>query len=380
MKKIFTLLTALMALGSLQLWGQSTMVVNKTDGTQIEIRVAEIENITFPSDDRTFVKLGYEGYWLHPEQWVQLEAVCTSMSGEEKYADITWKTTDATVATVDEDGVVTGVGDGTCKVLAVTDDATADITISVTSKTMIDIKVDEIGNQAISYTITPADASLRYWYDERVMHGDLSVDKMDQYGSMEQNIYHFARDWWDFCGSMYGMTWIDFMNQYGLYDDPVVHETATKLLPGSEYAIFAMALNEDGTLASPVEVKVVSTTAPERSDITFEVSIDEVTRTKGTFTITPSNDDPYFVAVQSGPKFVNYYIENQAIDVMIDKLTTSYTPDLYPESYCKGKVTRSSDDYLSALRTDEDYYIIIFGYNDGRTTDEVTLVKFHTLP
>ena len=55
------------------------------------------------------------------------------------------------------------------------------------------------------------------------------------------------------------------------------------------------------------------------------------------------------------------------------------SPNVYPEAYCQGTVTRSSSDFLSSLRKNTDYYIIVFGYDAGLTS-AVTLGPFHTLP
>lgn len=377
MKRIFTLLFSIVLLcQTTLLWAQSSMVITKTDGTQISIHVAEIENVTFPSDDRLQVAITYGGYWLHPGQWAQLEAVVTTPDGEETYADITWKSTDEAVAKVNEDGVVTGVGDGSCKILAVTDEGQGVLPVNVVTRPMLDIEVNEIGNRSCTYTITPTDPEIRYYYDYRVQSGEYSVDRLDQYGSEEQNIYHFAIDWWKFCGSMYGCTWQEFMNEYGLCSG-VQSERQTELIENSQYCVFAFALNENGSLASPVELTKFCTTAPEPSDITFEVTVNDPGN--GVFTIVPSNDDPYFVNVQRA-SYVEWFVERDNVEsTMVNSLVEAVKPDVYPEAYCSGTVTRSATDFLASLRSDEDYYIIVFGYNDGLTSP-VTLVKFHTNP
>lgn len=357
---------------------QSSMVITKTDGTQVTIRVAEIQDVTFPSDDRTLVDLCYKGFWLKPEQWIRLQAECTTTNGEPVDARVSWKSTDESVAKVNQWGIVTGVGDGSCQILAITEGGQSAMTINVTSQTLLDIQVGDIENLTCSYTVTPANSSLRYYTLMRIQSGDYSVDGMVQYGSEEQNVFHFAVDWWQFCADMYGMTWVDFMNQYGLSSGTTTN-TEEGMKAGEQYCLFAFAMNEDGTIASPIEVKKFTTPVPEQSDITFEVTVNEINSAEAIFTIVPSNNDKYFVNVQRA-SYVDWFVENDCVETeMVQSLTSSITPSMYPEAYCQGTVTRSTDDFLASLRKNTDYYIIVFGFNNGLTS-EVSLTKFHTLP
>lgn len=375
MKRIFSLLLSLVLLSVMQLWAQSTMMVTKTDGTKIEIRVAEIQDITFPDDDRTIVELSYRGYWLHPEQWVKLSALCMSPTGEEIHPVVKWRSTDEAVCTVDQKGVVTGVAEGTCQVVAEANGTQEALTIHVTQQTMLDIQIEQVGNLSCTYKVVPADASLRYYHDYRIMHGDYSVDNLTPHGSMEQNLYHFVLDWWAFCGDLYGMPWEDFMNDSGLSSGEV-HESLDKLYAGEEYVLYAFAVDEDGALASPVEARKFTTGSPEQSDITFQVTIDDIRPSEVIFSVVPSNDDKYFVNVQRA-SYVEWFVEHDCLGDMVTSLTSEISPTVYPEAYCQGPVTRSTDNFLASLRKDSDYYVIVFGYDEGQTSP-VSLTKFHT--
>ena len=130
-------------------------------------------------------------------------------------------------------------------------------------------------------------------------------------------------------------------------------------------------------MTTPVQVEKFTTTEPQTSDMTFECTIDKVLSNYAEFTITPSNNnEPYFVNVQRG-SYVEWFIENDKLNDMVTSLADSFSPSVYPEAYCQGKVTRSTDDFLSSVRTNTDYYVIVFGWNDGQTTP-VSLYKFHT--
>ena len=377
MKHLLAFLTSLILLGNATIQAQSNMVVTKTDGTQITIRVDEIADVTFPDDNSSLVNVKYSNYWLHPGQWMQLYAICSDASGNVISTPITWSSSDESVATIDKDGRVTAVADGSCRLWASTGDSQSAMNLQVTSQTMLDITINDADGLYCDYTVTPADPSLRYFFDVRIQSGEYSVDGLNQWGSEEQNLYHFALDWWEFCASLYGMDWLDFMNESGLYQGSQ-SDRETGLQAGQQYCIFAMAYDENGMLAAPVEVKKFTTPAPLPSDITFEITMDQVTSSSATFTIVPSNDDPYFVNVQRG-SYVEWFVERDKLSDMVFSLVDAIKPETYPEAYCEGTVTRSSDDYLSSLRSDEDYYVIVFGYDEGQTSD-VTLLKFHTNP
>ena len=378
MKQIVLSLAALLLCSLMHVQAQSTMRISKTDGTSIEVLVDEIEEVSFPADDALQIALPYRSFWLHPGQWLQLEAEC-SRQGTPQQADIKWQSSDPGVATVDARGRVTGVGDGSCQILALADGSVAKMSLNVVTRQQFDVNVFDIQNRSCSYTITPTDPTVTYYYNLRIQSGDFSVDSMDQYGSEEQNIYHFSIDWWDYVASMYGITWQEYMvetlTQGRISDDS--SSTHDALVPGAQYCLYVFGMTPDGTLSTPIEGTKFQTTSPTAVDLTFEVTMDVIEQKYAKFSITPSNnEDPYFVNVQRA-SYVDWFVENDKMDTMVSDLTGTITPAMYPEAYCKGPVTRESSDFLNSLRADTDYYVILFGWDDGQTSP-VTLVPFHT--
>lgn len=380
MKKTL-LFTALMLIaGITTAFAQSKkMLITKNDGTSISIKVSEIKDVTFPDDNALDIELTYNNFWLYTGQWAQFEA--TFYKNEEVYdvEDLTWTSTDENVAKVNYEGLVTAVGDGECDIIVNGDGSTAIVKINVTSEKQFDMTIDNIQNRSAHYTITPKNNDINYYYNLRVQSGDYSVDGMTQVGSEEQNMFQFTLDWWQFVADMYGMTWQEYMDGYELSTGTTDsdNEEQDALITDSQYCLYAFGMDPSGKMTTPVQVEKFTTTKPEASDLTFECSIDVVTSDFAQFTITPSNDnEPYFVNVQRG-SYVEWFIEKDKLNDMASNLVDSFSPNVYPEAYCKGKVTRSTDDYLSSVRSDNDYYVIIFGWNDGQTTP-VSLYKFHT--
>ncbi len=362
---------------------QSTMVVTKTDGTQIKIKVTEIQDVTFPEINPINVDISYyTKYWLHPEQWMQLEAIATD-NGAEVYADIEWKSTDEKVATVDPEGVVTGVADGKCDICAVVDgESLASIEINVVTEPQFDLKVTNIGNRTCSYTVTPKNNNIRYYHNMRVQSGSYSVDNFDEYGSEEQNMLHFTYSWYDFAASLYGMTRVEYMNYPGMLVSGKKSGTqedfySDGLTPNTTYCFYAFGLDEAGNLSTPVEVMKFDTTKPVwYEDFTFECTIDEINESGAKFTITPSDPTKqYFVCTQR-EAYVSYFIENDKLNDMANDLAKSFKPEVYPVAYCKGTCQRSTDDFLASVRKNSDYYVIVFGYDDG----QISPVQLFKLP
>lgn len=382
MKKVYFILVLMMLLGITAVKAQNTMVVTKNDGTKVEIKIADIQDVTFVDDAGIKVLFEYyTRYWLHTEQWMKLKAV-VYQEDEKVSASVKWSSTDESIATVNN-GVVTAVSDGECEILAEALGVTGRFQVYVTSENQFDMNVYNIGNRSCSFSISPKDPKVRYYYNLKIQSGPYSIDNMDQHGSEEQNILHYTRDWWNFVGGMYDMCWQDYMNEYELVSGYIVsgsEEThSSGLTPGKQFCLYAFGMDEDGEMTTPVEVTKFYTSEPQPSDMTFECSFDNISSSDATFTITPSNqDDPYFVNVQRG-SYVEWFINNDCMNDMVESLTGSFNPDLYPECFCQGTSTRQMTDFLGSVRSDEDYYVIVFGWDEGQTTP-VQVFKFHTNP
>lgn len=379
MKKSFIIAAMMLIAGITTAFAQSKMLITKNDGTTIEVKVSEIKDVTFPDDNALNIDLTYNHFWLYTGQWAQFEATFYKDENMYDVEELTWTSSDESVAKVNYEGLVTAVGDGECDIIVNGDGSTAVVKINVTSEKQFDMTISDIQNRQCHYTITPK-KDTRYYYNLRVQSGDYSVDGMTQVGSEEQNMFQFTLDWWEYAASLYGMPWQEFMNGYEL-SDGVISESSTAvqdaLLPGSQYCLYAFGMDESGKMTTPVQVEKFTTTEPQTSDMTFECTIDKVLSNYAEFTITPSNNnEPYFVNVQRG-SYVEWFIENDKLNDMVTSLADSFSPSIYPEAYCQGKVTRSTDDFLSSVRTNTDYYVIVFGWNDGQTTP-VSLYKFHT--
>ncbi|MBQ0056341.1 MAG: Ig-like domain-containing protein [Bacteroidales bacterium] len=321
------------------------------------------------------ITLNHSKWCMHSGQTLHLQAF-----NQNQYVDAgTWQSSNPEVATVNSDGVVTSVGEGKA-VITVTVGATSATTeVTVTDEAAFDINITDVTNTHCSYSVVPADPSVHYYYQMRLSHGDeYSIDSMDDHGSIEENLFYFTYDWFDFCASLYGnMTWNDVMQP--LLDHGTVTGDNTDfysiLTPGTDYTIYAMGFDTDGNLVTPVEMETFTTTAPSASDITFRFSIGQCTSSDAEFTVIPSNNDPYLVCVQRS-SYVDWYVERDRINDMAQPLAESYANDARYPAIQSGSATLHASDFVN-VRSNTDYYIIVFGYDDG-VTSPVTIKYFRT--
>lgn len=108
--------------------GTTTITATATDGSGVTASCEVTVNINYPvqgislnHDAKTFTKAG---------ETLQLTATIYPDSATNK--TVTWKSSDKTVATVDESGLVTAVGNGTADITATTEDGNFKATCTVT--------------------------------------------------------------------------------------------------------------------------------------------------------------------------------------------------------------------------------------------------------
>lgn len=116
--------------------GTTTITATATDGSGVTASCEVTVNINYPvqgislnHDAKTFTKAG---------ETLQLTATIYPDSATNK--TVTWKSSDKTVATVDESGLVTAVGNGTANITATTEDgnytATCKVTVEIPELTL----------------------------------------------------------------------------------------------------------------------------------------------------------------------------------------------------------------------------------------------------
>lgn len=357
---------------------EQVMRITKTNGSVVTIAIDEIDCVDFPEIYN--LSLSMPKWSLHPGQQLHLELIITEEGAPCAIDAHSWESSDTNVVTVDATGAAKAVGAGEATITARYESGSADMRVKVTTDNAFDIKISDISNTACRFAINPADPTMRYYYNMRNVHGNYSIDLMDDHGSVEENLYYFTRDWYQFMADSYGdgRTWNQAMQPH-LNQGPVsgnYSEFYSMLDPGTEYALYCIGFDADGYLAAPIEMARFETTAPQPSDNTFDITIDKCLSTDAMFTVNPSNNDQYLVCVQSGPRYVEWFIEHDKIEDMVQPMIGQYATDSRYPAIHRGSATLKVSDFVTP-RSNEDYYVIVFGYDDGQTTP-VTLKRLRT--
>lgn len=378
MKKFLFFFVAL--LFTLGVSAQTQMMrVNKADGTTLLIAVDEIESVDFP--ELYNLSLSQPKWSLHPGQQLHLELIITEEGAPCAIDADSWDSSDPAVATVDATGAVTAVGEGLATITGHYESGSATMQVKVTTEQAFDLTISGITNTSCSYTITPKNPDERYYCNMRQRYGEqYSIESMEDHGSVEENIYFFTLDWYKFVADAYGTPaqWNSIMQEQleqGAKSGTSRDFFSSGLVPGETYALYVLGFDKDGYLSTPVEMKEFTTTAPEKSDITFSVSIDKCLSTDAMFTVNPSNNDQYLVCVQRA-NYVDWFIERDKVEDMAKSMIDIFAGDSRYPALQRGTATLKCSDFVD-VRSNEDYYVIVFGYDDGQTSP-ITLKHFVT--
>ena len=139
---------------------------------------------------------------------------------------------------------------------------------------------------------------------------------------------------------------------------------------GTEYVVYAFGMNDEGYQTTNVVVAEFATTSPEASSNNLSVVIDGVTESSVAFTVTASNDDPYFVSIQD-KRYVERFGDGkeESFEDMIWDLTFSKTDDQIASYIFNGTQELTNASINKSVDTFHEYVILVWGFNDGPTTE-----------
>ncbi len=141
----------------------------------------------------------------------------------------------------------------------------------------------------------------------------------------------------------------------------------TTLTPETEYYAFAVGIDDKGKTTTEVVYERFFTTAKKVSQNSFEVEISGITVDGASVMVTPTNDDPYIVAIEpantvvdlSGEELADYIIQSNMAWGGLEQMT--YSGETVVEHLGKA---------------DWNYEVIIFGYEMGAVTTPVERIPF----
>ena len=229
-----------------------------------------------------------------------------------------------------------------------------------------------------AFAVTVSDAT---WCDATV---DVKLNKETKYimggftkadwdatYAADPNTTVFAKEKakWERMGDMYGETWLQQIPYYTKSGEMTGNATAiigySRLAWDTEYVIYLFGVDEStGEMTTDVEYTTFKTAAPEASSNTFAITIDGMTRSSVEFTVTPTTDDPYYVTIEKKSTVDGWD------DVIANTLPESDA--MLEQRTFTGTQTLTQDDLGRTVSGFYEYYIVVYGFENGPTT-EVTL-------
>lgn len=278
----------------------------------------------------------------------------------------------ALAQTVENNRMLVHQKDGTVTTFAIADIDSITFDVANTDTTAakditFDIAIDDITWGDANVTITPSDPTAKYYYYTMPMWKVNSLD-----GGID-GIIDFDYAFWQMQANMYGCTLNEVIQEmlvsgtksFRTSDDSGMFKW------GNTAVVYCYAIDSLGNVLTPLCSKSFTTTMPNTSSNEFSVKVNKILPNGVEASITPTNNDQYFIAVQR-TKFTDYYVND--LDTMAYMLLSSNYKNA--DAFATGSHDIAADDFY--LYANQDYNIIVFGYDNGRSTP-VTMVPFHTV-
>ena len=238
-----------------------------------------------------------------------------------------------------------------------------------------DLSVSEISMRNARVKIVPGNPRQKYVFDV------VTKALVERAGGLGNLFEYHDKSYWEFVASMYdGMTWQEVAEVdlcQGTIEDLCTDIPALGQLHWDEdYYLYAYALDDDFNPSSDVFAYEFKTLAPEMTDLTFNVTLNEIVAdadnagmNKAVFTIVPSNDEDTYGNHMHEVSFYDFYVDN---------------PDFTYEDYLENQVypyifsTRKGTQTLTYrnIKPSKEYIFITTGWNEAPTTDDITIYRF----
>lgn len=137
-----------------------------------------------------------------------------------------------------------------------------------------------------------------------------------------------------------------------------------------EYVVYAFGMDDDGNTTANVVASEFATTTPVASTNQFSIEIGELTASSVAFTVTTTNNDPYFVSIQD-KRYLERFGDGktESWDDMIFDLTFSKTDLQLSNNIFSGTQTLTNAYIGKNIDTFHEYQIVVWGFDNGPTTE-----------
>lgn len=223
----------------------------------------------------------------------------------------------------------------------------------------LDVEVTNLAwNGADIYVIPNSD--FRYYYECRT-----KAKFNERYGSAEA-FYQKVYDGWVSDAASYGYDVATVSSWYTNEGSGVAD--IGRLTWNTEYVFAIFGVGADGTRNTDVILKEFTTLTPQQSSNEFTITINSFTKSSVNFTVTPTNNDQYYVTVEKVGTVSNYGPDKEkSYDELIAYLLPEYENQLTQRLFT-GEQTITNSDLGKSVNGFYDYVVVVWGFNNGPTT------------
>ena len=213
--------------------------------------------------------------------------------------------------------------------------------------------------------------------------GGMTKAAYDEAGYAENPtaIYEKDKASWESSAEWYdGSTWLDMMRYDMKSGTQELYATevygADRLSWGTDYVLYFYGVNTGGVMTTDVQVVEFATVAPVASDTTFEITIDAMTRSSVNFTVTPSDaETQYYVTIQQNTVVEKYSAEDNYAGLASELIMPLGDVTLENRLFT-GTQSLAGTDVGASVNGFKNYYIVVFGFENGATTPVYISEKF----
>lgn len=239
------------------------------------------------------------------------------------------------------------------------------------------IAVTDITASTAFVTVTPDDDNTGYYFDV------LSKEDFGDYENSPKAFMEFYVDWLQENNPTFTLD--EILEQ--ILSTGVDSYEFSKLKAETEYLVFAVKVNDDGTIpeeGSTAEFTTIALPPIDKVDCTFDISVSHIAASSATVSVTPSkNDVPYYFDLITKADYEAGGANEAAIGEYISEYL-QFLMDYYGETLedtVAGIVSTGPDSYAyeGNLTPETDYYVFACGLTtDGRMNTDVGMKAFKT--
>lgn len=149
-------------------------------------------------------------------------------------------------------------------------------------------------------------------------------------------------------------------NTYNIKDSDIAN-----LSWGSDYVAYSFGIDDEGNATSTVATAEFTTVSPVASENDITITIDEMTKSSVEFTVTATNNDPYYVTLETTDVLAPY--ADKSDEELIRYLLPQYNTQIEQRTF-SGTKTITNSDLGKNINGFKSYKVVVWGFENGPTT------------